>query len=168
MIKGMNYSKQRLLFQVYAILSPYRKQKRGWSSPARRVWQLLRKSPRPRSCPTTRSFTPTTTIPTTTTTLQTKAKRTLAVIQGLFLTKVGTLSSPLPSFALLKNPCKIFANIFFNLHLCLFRESWRRKKKAKSLPGFTRIYAKAEKRNQFFEEKLYFKDWQQICEVQKT
>ena len=36
------------------------------------------------------------------------------------------------------------------------------------MPGFTRIYAKVEKINQLSEEKLRGKDWQQICEVQKT
>ena len=65
---------------------------------ARRDWQLLRKSPRPRLQPTTWPFTPTT-IPTPTTTVQRRKRRTLAVIQGFFLPKVGTLSSPLPGLA---------------------------------------------------------------------
>jgi len=79
------------------------------------------------------------------------------------------LSSPLPSFVILKNLCNTFANIFFNLHLCLFRKRKRsRKRKAEDLPGSTRIYAKVEKANQLFEEKLLDKDWQQICKVQKT
>ena len=167
MHKGMNYLKWTTpLSQMNAILLLYRKQRRGCSTKARRGWQLLREKPRTRIQPSTGPSTPTTT--STTTTLQIKTRRTLAVIQGFFHPKVGTLSSPLPSVVLLKNPCKTLANIFFNLHLCLSRKSWRRKKKAESMPGFTRIYAKVEKINQLSEEKLRGKDWQQICKVQKT
>jgi hypothetical protein len=60
--------------------------------------------------------------------------------------------------------------IYFLIYIYVSSEKEKEaeKKKTENLPGSTRIYAKVEKANQLFEEKLLDKDWQQICKVQKT
>ena len=73
-----------------------------------------------------------------------------------------------PRLCTFEKSLQLIANIFFKMHLCLFRKSRRRKEKAKGLPGSTRIYAKVEKRHQLFKDSLHHENWQQIFKIQET
>ena len=97
---------------------------------ARGLWQLLRKNPR--STAQTKSAT---------TTRQTQTTgRKLAVIQGFFLPKVGTLSSPLPDFAFFEKFLRNY--LLTHFLICIYvsseeaEQSKRKQKICLVLPGY--------------------------------